>query len=135
MSPTIGHHWRISSPRSRQTGEAIILAPDGPWNYSTLDRVLGHQPHYTRETLTKLPTIADSGSSRSQSSIASAHDAANAAQEALDSATQQRDQLESDGAPQDQIDDAYQAVAQARAAKEAADEAAQTADDTAGDSQ
>ncbi len=64
-----------------------------------------------------------------------AHDAADAAQEALDSAIDARNQLESDGAPQDQIDAANQAVAQARADKEAADEAAQNADEKAAEGQ
>jgi hypothetical protein len=58
-----------------------------------------------------------------------AHEAADTAQEALDNATQARDQLESDGASQDQIDAANQAIAQARASKDAADAAAQSADD------
>ena len=58
-----------------------------------------------------------------------AHDAADAAEEALDTATDARNQLESDGAPQDQIDAANQAVTEARAAKDAADQAAQRADD------
>jgi glycosyltransferase involved in cell wall biosynthesis len=36
------------------TGRAIVLVPQGPWNFGTLDRVLGHQRRYTRETLTRL---------------------------------------------------------------------------------
>lgn len=58
-----------------------------------------------------------------------AHEAADTAEETLDNATQARDQLESDGAAQDQIDAANQAIAQARVNKDAADAAAQSADD------
>ncbi len=57
--------------------------------------------------------------------------AAEQASAALDSATDARNQLESDGAPQDQIDAANAAVAQARAEKDAADEAARQADQAA----
>ncbi len=35
-------------------GQAIILVPQGPWNFGTLDEVLGHQRRYTRESLTRL---------------------------------------------------------------------------------
>jgi len=35
-------------------GRALILVPNGPWNYGTLDRVLGHKRRYTKETLTRL---------------------------------------------------------------------------------
>jgi len=66
--------------------------------------------------------------------VQSKSDAVDAAQEALDAATQQRDELESEGAPQDQIDAANQAIAQARAEKDAAEQAAQAPDDTSGDS-
>jgi glycosyltransferase involved in cell wall biosynthesis/phospholipid N-methyltransferase len=32
-------------------GRAIILVPQGPWNFGTLDEVLGHRRRYTPETL------------------------------------------------------------------------------------
>jgi glycosyltransferase involved in cell wall biosynthesis len=35
-------------------GRAIVLVPQGEWNYGTLDEVLGHRRRYTRETLTRL---------------------------------------------------------------------------------
>ncbi len=35
-------------------GRAIILVPQGQWNFGTLDEVLGHQRRYSRETLTRL---------------------------------------------------------------------------------
>lgn len=35
-------------------GRAIILVPQGVWNYGTLDQVLGHQRRYTRESLAAL---------------------------------------------------------------------------------
>ncbi|MFZ0887715.1 MAG: bifunctional glycosyltransferase/class I SAM-dependent methyltransferase [Candidatus Binataceae bacterium] len=35
-------------------GRALILVPQGPWNYGTLDEVLGHCRRYTRDTLTRL---------------------------------------------------------------------------------
>jgi SAM-dependent methyltransferase len=35
-------------------GKAIVLVPNGPWNFGTLDEVLGHQRRYTKETLTRL---------------------------------------------------------------------------------
>lgn len=38
------------------TGHAIILVPQGPWNFGTLDEVLGHQRRYTRDTLSDLAT-------------------------------------------------------------------------------
>jgi glycosyltransferase involved in cell wall biosynthesis len=34
-------------------GRAIILVPQGPWNFGTLDEVLGHQRRYTKESLRK----------------------------------------------------------------------------------
>lgn len=40
-----------------ETGRAIILVPQGPWNFGTLDYVLGHQRRYTRQTLTDLATV------------------------------------------------------------------------------
>jgi glycosyltransferase involved in cell wall biosynthesis len=40
-------------------GRAIILVPQGEWNYGSLDEVLGHVKRYTRETLGKL--AADGG--------------------------------------------------------------------------
>ena len=35
----------------RRDGKAIILVPQGPNNFGTLDEVLGHRRRYTRETL------------------------------------------------------------------------------------
>jgi glycosyltransferase involved in cell wall biosynthesis len=35
-------------------GRAIVLVPQGPWNFGTLDGVLGHQRRYTRESLARL---------------------------------------------------------------------------------
>ena len=35
-------------------GRAIVLVPSGPWNFSTLDEVLGHKRRYTRQTLMAL---------------------------------------------------------------------------------
>jgi len=35
-------------------GKAIILVPQGQWNFGTLDQVLGHQRRYSKETLQKL---------------------------------------------------------------------------------
>jgi hypothetical protein len=75
----------------------------------------------------------DSAQKAQQDAAEQAHDAADAAQNALDSAIESRDQLESNGAPQDQIDAANQAIAQARADKEAADQAAQQADEASGE--
>jgi hypothetical protein len=83
------------------------------------------------------PSAADqpgqNGASNSEKARADfaqqAHDEADAAQEALDSATEALDQLESDGAPREQIDAANRAIATARADKDAADEAAQKADE------
>ena len=40
-----------------ETGRAIILVPQGPWNFGTLDEVLGHQRRYTRRTLTDLAEV------------------------------------------------------------------------------
>jgi glycosyltransferase involved in cell wall biosynthesis len=37
-------------------GKAIILVPQGQWNFGTLDEVLGHQRRYSTETLRKLAT-------------------------------------------------------------------------------
>jgi glycosyltransferase involved in cell wall biosynthesis len=37
-----------------RTGRAIVLVPQGPWNFGTLDEVLRHQRRYTRDTLTDL---------------------------------------------------------------------------------
>lgn len=39
-----------------ETGRAIVLVPQGPWNFGTLDEILGHQRRYTRQTLTDLAT-------------------------------------------------------------------------------
>jgi glycosyltransferase involved in cell wall biosynthesis len=38
------------------SGRAIVLVPQGPGNFGTLDEVLGHKRRYTRETLTSLAT-------------------------------------------------------------------------------
>jgi glycosyltransferase involved in cell wall biosynthesis len=38
----------------RQGGNAIVLVPQGPKNFGTLDEVLGHQRRYTHDTLTQL---------------------------------------------------------------------------------
>ena len=82
------------------------------------------------------PNGADDADQKAQSDADQlAHDAANAAQDALESATEARDQLESDGASQDQIDAANQAIAQARANKDAADAAAQSAGDATSQSE
>jgi 2-polyprenyl-3-methyl-5-hydroxy-6-metoxy-1,4-benzoquinol methylase len=35
-------------------GMAIILVPQGQWNFGTLDQILGHQRRYTKATLAKL---------------------------------------------------------------------------------
>jgi 2-polyprenyl-3-methyl-5-hydroxy-6-metoxy-1,4-benzoquinol methylase len=35
-------------------GCALILVPNGPWNYGTLDPILGHHRRYSRESLEKL---------------------------------------------------------------------------------
>ena len=35
-------------------GAAIVLVPNGPWNFGTLDEVLGHHRRYTKESLLKL---------------------------------------------------------------------------------
>jgi len=40
-------------------GRAIILVPQGQWNFGTIDEVLGHKRRYSRESLTKL--AQDSG--------------------------------------------------------------------------
>jgi glycosyltransferase involved in cell wall biosynthesis len=40
-----------------ETGRAIILVPQGPWNFGTLDEVLGHQRRYTRQMLTDLAEV------------------------------------------------------------------------------
>jgi glycosyltransferase involved in cell wall biosynthesis len=37
-------------------GKAIVLVPQGQWNFGTLDEVLGHQRRYSSETLHKLAT-------------------------------------------------------------------------------
>jgi SAM-dependent methyltransferase len=37
-----------------ETGQAIVLVPQGPWNFGTLDKVLGHRRRYTRDTLNDL---------------------------------------------------------------------------------
>jgi len=40
-----------------ETGRAIVLVPQGPWNFGTLDEVLGHERRYTRQTLTDLARV------------------------------------------------------------------------------
>jgi glycosyltransferase involved in cell wall biosynthesis len=37
-----------------EDGRAIVLVPNGPWNFGTLDQVLGHQRRYTRDALRRL---------------------------------------------------------------------------------
>src|SRR5271166_2899885 len=39
-----------------KAGRAIILVPQGPGNFGTLDEALGHRRRYTRQTLTDLAT-------------------------------------------------------------------------------
>ena len=39
-----------------ESGRAIVLVPQGPWNFGTLDQVLGHCRRYTPKTLTELAT-------------------------------------------------------------------------------
>jgi glycosyltransferase involved in cell wall biosynthesis/phospholipid N-methyltransferase len=38
----------------RPDGNAIVLVPQGQWNFGTLDEVLGHERRYSREQLRKL---------------------------------------------------------------------------------
>src|SRR5258707_9974653 len=40
-----------------ETGRAIVLVPQGPRNFGTLDEVLGHQRRYTPQTLTDLARV------------------------------------------------------------------------------
>ena len=85
-----------------------------------------------QDTQTDQNAATDAGSTDPQDAAAEqAQNAADAAAEALDAATEARDQLESDGAPQDQIDAANQAVAKARFDKDNADAAVKSADDAA----
>jgi len=42
-----------------ENGRAIILVPQGQWNFGTIDEVLGHKRRYSRDSLTKL--AQDSG--------------------------------------------------------------------------
>jgi len=72
---------------------------------------------------------SDQDAQAAAEAVQQAHDAADAAEEAVQSAIETRNGLESEGAPQDQIDEANEAISQARAAKEAADEAAQRTDE------
>lgn len=37
-----------------EDGRAIVLVPSGPWNFGSLDRVLGHKRRYTVESLQRL---------------------------------------------------------------------------------
>jgi glycosyltransferase involved in cell wall biosynthesis len=46
------------------SGKAIILVPQGPGNFGTLDEVLGHLRRYTRESLTALADECGFGVSR-----------------------------------------------------------------------
>ena len=39
-----------------ESGRAIVLVPQGPWNFGTLDQVLGHCRRYTPKTLVELAT-------------------------------------------------------------------------------
>ena len=74
---------------------------------------------------------ADDAANQKNQAIQEAHDAADAAEQELDSATEARDQLESDGASQEEIDAANRAVAKARFDKDNADAAVKAADDAA----
>jgi glycosyltransferase involved in cell wall biosynthesis len=42
-----------------EEGRVLILVPYGPWNYGTLDQILGHQRRYTRESLACLASQSD----------------------------------------------------------------------------
>ncbi len=37
-----------------EDGRAVVLVPGGPWNFGTLDEVLGHKRRYTEESLRRL---------------------------------------------------------------------------------
>jgi SAM-dependent methyltransferase len=37
-----------------ENGTAIVLVPNGPWNFGTFDEMLGHHRRYTKKSLTKL---------------------------------------------------------------------------------
>ena len=39
-------------------GRAVILVPQGPWNFGTLDEVLGHRRRYTEESLSAVARAA-----------------------------------------------------------------------------
>jgi glycosyltransferase involved in cell wall biosynthesis len=39
-------------------GRAVVLVPQGPWNYGTVDRSLGHRRRYTEASLTELARAA-----------------------------------------------------------------------------
>jgi glycosyltransferase involved in cell wall biosynthesis len=39
-------------------GRAIVLVPQGPWNFGTLDEVLGHKRRYTEASLTEVAQAA-----------------------------------------------------------------------------
>lgn len=53
VADDIGSLMNIKAVLS-ETGQAIVLVPQGPWNFGTLDEVLGHRRRYTRQTLTDL---------------------------------------------------------------------------------
>ena len=106
------------------SGSLARAQSDEPTGYAVGATVQGIPPDQNAATD---PNQNDPNAAANQQ----AHDAADAAAEALDSATEARDQLESDGAEQDQIDAANQAVAKARYEKEQADAAAQKADEAA----
>jgi glycosyltransferase involved in cell wall biosynthesis len=39
-------------------GRAVVLVPQGPWNFGTLDEVLGHKRRYTEESLRRIAAEA-----------------------------------------------------------------------------
>ena len=53
-------------------GRAVILVPQGPWNFGTLDEVLGHRRRYTQRVADRSsrarPASRSSGCSRSTAS-------------------------------------------------------------------
>lgn len=41
-----------------EVGQAVILVPQGPWNYGSLDEALGHKRRYTEVSLTAVAEAA-----------------------------------------------------------------------------
>ena len=41
-----------------QGGRAVVLVPQGPWNFGTLDEVLGHKRRYTEDSLRRVAALA-----------------------------------------------------------------------------